>query len=682
AVSKINQTAFLVYLNNCWSTARTSFTAHQLPSGVGINTDTPTPDRIDLESGTFGPLYHYWYAQLVSILNLTDYQWKQRSDLVLQEIEASQTFATGFSGMFGLHHLYVGREDNYTFRFDSSCWSLLAHAALGGHPSDLVNDTAALSYLQSCLQDDGTHQYFHDSFHSIPFPDPWRFAEGNLADTWFGLQAWSYLDPGLIGLNGYSLATYASHCLQNNPSLITTYYAIEILYFLTESGLYTEALTLLNQEEQITRLLTSFAYHGLVKESSIPNGKWTFYLLDLALQTINRLKLLPILDVNPLLHITQIDYPRGVFSIGAQVTFSASVSETRWNQLPTNVRICIQIFDTHFTNSTWPINPNNWVLQEAIPAKLGALGPQNLTITAFAPGAIPDYFEFVQICEVWGNITTRATYFPSLSVPQSIPLNVTVQLNIEDSTNPDSQITNGEVFIVIESLHQFFSVSHQERGQYDVQIPTQDMDPGIYKLRVNASAPYCTNFSTTEILVIIVFTELKLTINPIEVENYFLTPAIEIGVLVQYFNRTETYGLSANLTLEINTQESTQIFHAILITNEDGRGNISIPTPSPGLYNIIVKFEGKLGFSPCSQIIQFLVKYPQNRIIEIFSSIVFFSLVILILGSIGGMLYFLRLQSRLNRFIQLFPSDQNSQATPVHELFSIDDQLSSNRNDE
>ncbi|MDO8124364.1 MAG: terpene cyclase/mutase family protein [Candidatus Hermodarchaeota archaeon] len=681
AINKINQTAFLDYLNNCWSSARVSFTAHQLPPGVGINSDTPTPDRIALESGTFGPLYHYWYAQLVSILNLTDNQWIQRSDLILQEIEASQTFASGFSGMFGLHHLYVGREDNFTFRFDSTCWSLLAHAALGGHSTDLMNNTAAFSYLQSCLQDNGTHQYFHDSSHPIPFPNPWRFAEGNLVDTWYGLQAWSYLDPGLTGLNGHNLATYASDFLQNNPTLVTTYYAIEILYFLTESGLYPEALTLLNREEQITRLLTSFSYHGLVKEPSIPNGKWTIYLLDLALQTINRLNLLPMLDVNPVLHLTQINYLNGTFSIGDLAEFSASVSESRWNQLPANVTICIQIFDTHFNNSTYPINPGNWTLQETIPAKLGALGPQNLTITAIAPGAIPYYGEYVKICEVWGNITTRATYIPSLSVPQSIPLNVSVQLNLEDSTNTDSQITNGNVILVIESLYHFFTASHHELGLYNTQIPTQDMNPGVYRLQVNASAPYCTMASTTEVLVIIVFTELTITINPIEVEDYFLTPTVEIDVQLRYLNMTETYGLSANLFLEVITQESSRVFHTVLTTNEGGRGNISIPTPSPGIYNIRVKFEGQVGFSSCSQIESFLVKYPQNRIMGIFSSIVLFSLVILILGGIGGILYFLKLQSRLNRFIRLFPTSQNSQATPVHELFSLDEESASNRND-
>jgi len=444
------------------------------------------------------------YSQLVKILNLTDIQWVLRSDLILQEIEASQTFASGFSGMFGLHHLYVGRENDYTFRFDSTCWSLLAHAALGGLPTDLMNATAALSYLQSCLYDNGTHQYFRDPFHSIPFPDPWCFAEGNLADTWFGLQAWSYLDPSLTGLNGQSLATYAAHYLLTDPTLVTLYYATEILYFLAESGLYPEALTLFNREELSTRLQTSLTYQGLVEDPSIPKGKWTSFLLDLTLQTINRLNLLPVLDANPVLQLTQTNYPQGTFSIGAQATFSASVNETRWNQIPTNISVCIQIFDTVFTNSSCPNNPRYWVLQETIPAKVGALGPQNLTIIAFAPGAIPYYEEFIRICEVWGNITTRANYFPSLAVPQNIPLNVSITLNLEGSTSADGQITNGNVILAIETLPQYFTASHQEPGIYSVQISTQELNPGAYELQITASAPYCTISSTTDVFVIIV----------------------------------------------------------------------------------------------------------------------------------------------------------------------------------
>jgi hypothetical protein len=627
------------------------------------------------------------YAQLISILNLTETHWEQRSDLILQEIEASQTLASDYSGMFGLHHLYVGRETDYTFRFDSTCWNLLAHAALGGHPTDLINDTAALAYLQSCLQDNGTHQYFHDSIHSIRFPEPWRFAEGNLANTWFGLQAWSYLDPSLTGLIGQSLATYSSHYLQHNPSLVTIYYAIEILYFLTESGLYPEALTLLNREELVTHLITSLTYQGLIEEPSIPKGKWTFYILDLALQTINRLNLFPMLDVNPILHLSQIHYPQGTFSIGAQVVFSALVSETRWNQLPTNINICVQIFDTHFVNSTCPINPRDWLLQKTIPTKLGALGPQNLTITAIAPGAIPYYAEYIQICEVSGNIITRANFLPSLSIPQSVPMNVSIQLNLEGSTSPDSQITNGKVLLAIKSFPQLYNASHQDLGLYTTQIQTQDLNPGTYLLQINASAPYCKISSTTEVLVILVFnteftTELTVTVNPIEVENYFLTLAVEINIHLGFLNGTETYGLSANLTLELITQDSNRYFHTRLTSNEVGQCKMTIPTPPPGVYDILVKFEGQPGFSACSQTIQFRVRYPQNHKPEILSSIVLVSLVIMILGGVSSIVFFLRLQNRLNRFIRLFQSSQNSQATPILELFSLDEQLPHNKNDE
>ncbi|MHA2314979.1 MAG: prenyltransferase/squalene oxidase repeat-containing protein, partial [Candidatus Hermodarchaeia archaeon] len=492
ALNAMNLTAFLTYLNYCWSHTRSSFCVHQSPPSVGTDTDTPTPDRTVLESGTFGPLYHYMYARIVPMLNLTGNPWTLRSDLIRQEIELSQTLASNYAGMFGLHHLYVGRESDYTFRFDTTCWSLLAHGALGGQSGDLMNATAALSYLQNCLQGNGTHQYFLDTLHSIPFPDPWRSAEGYLANTWFGLQAWAYLDPSLTGLNGQALATHANHYLQSNPTLVTTYYATEILYFLTESGLYPEAVNLFDHEELAANLLTYFTYQGLVVESSIPKGKWTTYLLDMALQLINRLNLLPLLDVSPVLDLTQITYPQGTLPIGAIVDFSASVNETRWNQLPNTINIYIQIFDTTYSNSSSPINPRNWELQETIPTKQDALGPQNLIITAIATGAIPFYGEYASICEVWGNITVQATYLPSLSVTRSNPLNVSIQLNLEGSTSVESQITNGEVILAIESPQRIYTASHQGLGIYSTQIQTLDLDPGAYMLQVNASAPYCT----------------------------------------------------------------------------------------------------------------------------------------------------------------------------------------------
>ena len=679
ALNAINLTSFLVYLNNCWSPTRSSFIAHQSPPGVGTDTDTPTPDRIALESGTFGPLYHYMYAQLVLILNLTGNPWNSRSGLIRQEIDASQTFASGYSGMFGLHHLYVGRESDYTFRFDTTCWSLLAHAALGGQPTDLINATAALSYLQSCLQGNETHQYFHDTIHSIPFPDPWRAAEGDLADTWFGLQAWGYLDPSLTGLNGQSLATHTNHYLQNNPTLVTTYYATEILNFLTESGLYPEAVNLIEHEELTANLLTCFTYQGLVLESSLPNGKWAPYILDMALQLINRLNLLPMLDVNPLLDLTQITYPQGIVTIGSTVAFSASVNETRWNQLPIPITIFIQIFDTTYSNFSSPINPRNWELQEAIPRKLGSLGSQNLTITAIAPGTIPYYGGYTSICEVWGNITVQETYQPSLSVPQGNPLNVSIQLNLEGSTGVESQITNGEVLVVIESPPQTYPAFHQGLGIYCTQIPTHDLDPGLYILQVNVSAPYCTLTSTTEVLTIIevsitLTTELTITVEPLEVEDATLTPTVSIEIQLNYLNETETHGLSANLTLEVIAQDSSRIFHTILRTNANGRCDISLSTPPPGSYTVNVIYEGQSGFAPCSQSKSFLVHYPENRDAGISSSFVVISLVIMIVGLIGGIFCFVRLQGRLNRFTQMFPSGQGTKATPVIELHSVIDQ--------
>jgi hypothetical protein len=54
----------------------------------------------------------------------------------------------------------------------------------------------------------------------------------------------------------------------------------------------------------------------------------------------------------------------------------------------------------------------------------------------------------------------------------------------------------------------------------------------------------------------------------------------------------------------------------------------------------------------------------------------------MIVGIIGGLMYFIRLQSRLNRFTQLFPSNQVSQPSSVLELHSLVEQSTANENGE
>ncbi|MFX1539602.1 MAG: hypothetical protein ACFFBX_02325, partial [Promethearchaeota archaeon] len=505
ALSTINHTAFLAYLENCWSSTRNSFCAHQIPPSVGTDTDTPTPDRMVIEAGTFGPLYHYSYALLTDFLNLTGNPWLTRNIQIRQEIEACQSSAFGYEGMFGVHHLYVGRESDLTFRFDTTCWSLLAHNTLGGQPTDLTDSFNALAYLLSCLQENGTHQFFHDSVHTVPYPAPWRAAGGHLADTFYGLQAYAYLNPSLTGLDGQKLATYASAYLSNDPTIITSYYATEILFFLVENGLYSEALNLIDRNEIKTSLLSAFTYEGLVVEPALPSEKWTPYLVDLALQLTNRLSFLSQLDVNPILELSQTSFPSGVFLIGDIIEFSTVVTETRWGLFLDNISVGAFIFDCLFLNSCDFAQPRCWELQESIPIKPGALGPHNFTLIALAPGAIPCYITYQNTCEVWGTLTLQPTYTPGLQVPRSIPLNASLQLTLEGAISTEAGLTNGNLSITLETTGDVYFPIHQGSGRYEVFISTEDLNPIEHLLRINATVPYCFPFTTIDFLSILIF---------------------------------------------------------------------------------------------------------------------------------------------------------------------------------
>ncbi|MFX0169907.1 MAG: prenyltransferase/squalene oxidase repeat-containing protein [Candidatus Hodarchaeota archaeon] len=595
ALSAVNITAFLEYLIYCWSSPRTSFTAHQLPPGVSADTDTPTPDRVAIEAATFGPLYHYAFAILTQILPLTGDPWSTWALQIRQEIEASQTFEPGYRGMFGLHHLYIGRESDLTFRFDTTCWDLLAHQRLGGHPGDLINATTVLEYLLSCLHGNTTHQYFYDSLHSVPLPEAWRIADGYLAETWLGLQAVAYLDPTCNGLDGQRIATYASQFLLSNLSLITAFYATEILYLLADIGLYPAALTLLNHDSLKTYLMDAFTYQGSIKDSSLPSGKWLPYQLDLALKLSHRLSLYPLLDCNPILNLSNIHYPSETLTIGESVSFNATANELRWNLQLANITVTANIFDTSFTNSCDPHRPGLWHIQTIIPAKVDALGPQNLTLIAIAPGAVPCYLQYTEICEVKGNITVLPSYAPGLNVPRSIPLNISVQLSLSGATPPESLLSTGNISVVIETVTSIYYLPYQDLGWYTTLIPTNTLEAKTYTLFINASAPYCTPIHTTVFLNIVVFTtnitlEQTLPAIPILFEPVTLcirlqndsgTPLIDYQI---NFNITTPGGTTPYLMDTSSTNESGTVIFS-WVPNQIGQWQVDFVFTGNAMYN-------------------------------------------------------------------------------------------------
>ncbi len=780
ALQILNQTAYLKYLENCWSQSYNSFVAHQLPSSIGTNTDKPTPDRIALESGTYGPLYHYAFSQLISVLNLTDAPWTNFATQIQIEIKASQSDHPDFKGMFGLHHLYIGHESNLTFRFDTTCWSLLAHQALGGDPADLNNSSAALSYLTSCLQTTSTHQYFFDPLHSVPLPAPWRVAEGYLAETWLGLQANYYLDTNLTGLDGQKLAQYVVSLLQENASIITTFYATEILHLLVETGLNPEALNQLEWSGIQEKILEAFVYDGFVNDSSLPQGKWMPHLVNLGLKLIHRFQLLSQLDENPILNLTEFIYSTGTLPLGSNFSFSATVKELRWGQVPTTIRIQTQIFKTHFLN--FCSIPYSGYLEShvAIPVTASALGLQNLTLCAYSPGAIPFYASFSDICTGWGILTLQTDLSQNTTTPRGIPLNITMQLGLEGAIIPPEQLNSASVSVTLETTNETYLSSLEEQNQYHASITTQNLTPTNHLIRINASALFCTPYTSTTIVSIIVY-DTYITLNqtnpspavllkpitieiglwnmsgfplsgysidfnitrpneilplislngttnqsgfiqcswipdvigqwkviilfygqdmfgasqklttiqisrrplamitptisligaPLEVNDPFLQPTLDIVVRLTYINNSHSYGLVGNLSLQIQSQDSHMLLTFFLQTNSSGTGELTITTPQPGFYTVTINFEGQTGFTPCSLTTPFLVRYSQSPLADIYSLLLFGSITLMILGLISGVFIFLRLQQRLNKFLQgIHPSQESFVDTTSYLLLS------------
>jgi prenyltransferase beta subunit len=597
ALELMNLSAYLGFLEHCWSQSRASFVAHQLPSCVGTDTDSPTPDRIALEGGTFGPLYHYAYSKLLSVLELTTDPWVTRATQIREEIEAAQTDALGYLGMIGLHHLYLGRESDVTFRFDTTCWNLLAHQALGGQPTDLNDAAAALSYLTGCLQSNTTHQYFYDLTHVVPIPTLWREAEGYLAETWLGLQAFAYLNPSLSGLDGQKLATYAISYLGENASLITSYYIIEILHLLVESGLELNALTLVDWNSIKPKILSTFTFTGLVLDLSFPLGKWMPHLENLAVQLINRLDLLPQLDVNPILSLTEIVYPSGVVCLGSNVTFSATVIETRWGQLPNVIQVQAQIFNSTYIDGCISIPPGYYELQSTIPFTSHALGPQNLSLTAFAPGAIPDYTHFIDICTGWGSLTVDTIMSPGPQVPRSIPLNIAIELRLEGASTSYEPLMIGDVFLTVETTSETFSTSYLGENQYLATIPTDTLAPYNHILRINASIPYCAFYTYTTSVAIVVFGTF-LTLEKIAPVAPVLLDATTIAIGLWNASGTPLIGYQVLFSI-IRPSESLPYQVVTGITDETGVAVCSWIPDLVGQWQINYTFSEQAMFTAC-----------------------------------------------------------------------------------
>ncbi|MFX1508723.1 MAG: prenyltransferase/squalene oxidase repeat-containing protein [Promethearchaeota archaeon] len=584
----LNLSAFLSYLDNCWSTSRSSFVAHQLPSSIGIDTDSPTPDRIVLETGTFGPLYHYGYSQLMAKLGLNYEPWTTRAFHIRQEIEACQTTASEYTGMLGIHHLYVGHESDLTFRFDTTCWNLLAHQGLGGLPTDLNNASAILAYLTSCLQDNATHQYFQDLAHPIFLPAQWRAADEYLAETWLGLRAYAYLNPSLSGLNGDKLAMFAKQYIHGNASLISVYYATEILYFLVEMGLNPNAFQGPDWSIIHNRLLAAFSYEGLVTEPLLPKGKWIPYLISLGLELVQRMNLLSYLDVSPILHLTQISSPLGTVALGDPFALSATVIETRWGQLPEKIQIQTLLFNTTFLSSCGINPPGSFMLQELIPVNLNALGPQNLTLLAFSPGSIPAYSITSSFCTGWGVLSLNTTFVPGTLVPRSIPLNVTINVGLAGASLPQYPIANGEVVLTLLTTSVTYTASYAGSSQYHVSIPTQNLEPTSHILHVNASVPYCNFHTKTTQIMVIVFDTTLLVENILPETPVLFDPvAIEISLNNESGTKLTGFRVTFNFT---RPGDSIPYHSDSLTTNQTGLALGSWTPDKVGQWQISVKF--------------------------------------------------------------------------------------------
>jgi prenyltransferase beta subunit len=597
-LSAINQSAFASYLANCWVIARSSVGWHQVPPNASMDTDTATPDRCIIESCTFGPLYHYAYSLLIKMLGLDGSLWSTLTGQTRNEIKTSQTFAAAYRGMFGLHHLYVGHETDRTFRFDTTCWNLLAYQYLGGSASELSNATAALEYLQRCLQDNGTHQYFSDMQHQAELPVEWRAAGGHLADTWLGLQAWAYLNPGMNGLDGHRLAAYAATYLEATPSIITAFYAADILHLLVELGLDSDATDFIDRTAIALLLFNCTAYTGVAQDATLQDGRWTPYVTALSLQLAAHLNLLPNLDVNPALRVTVLSYPIGNCSCGESATITVTIDETRWGVLPANTSLSASIFNTTFTNFVESNLLQSWNCTITIPYSASALGPQDLRVMAEARGYLPDWKELAQVCQVWGNLSTTIAYAPGLVVPRSVPLSVTLKVTLDGGTGPEADISNALVLLTNLNTSASYPSTYQGGGEYAILMPTNTLEPGRYRLGLEATAPYATKGTETDTITVKVYGT--------DFDWFSVTPTSPIaGELLAFHvclkDETNTQVVGGNVSFCVTKPGHTQPWMILSDTTNASGVAVCWWTPTtPGQWSVSYDFEGLNQYGGCS----------------------------------------------------------------------------------
>jgi hypothetical protein len=391
--------------------------------------------------------------------------------------------------------------------------------------------------------------------------------------------------------------------------------------------------------------------------------------VDLGLKLANRLKLLAFLDCNPILNISNVNYPKGKFAVADPVSFSATISELRWKLQLTNITVTAIIFDSSFSNSCDPAHPGTWNLNQIIPTKATALGLHNLTLVARSPGAIPAFICYTEICEVWGNISLHAIYQPGLEVPQSIPLNCSYQLSITGAVGFESHLTNGNISVTISEYPAIFYPSYQGMGWYSCLIPTDQLDAITQVLSINASVPYCQSVHTTDLLNITVIATISptitLNVDPLEIDDAFLSPIITIEVYLTYTNGTHTLGIPADLTFELRTENSNLIYGFGIITDNLGFCHFEIETPSPGIYTLRVEFSGHQQFRPCSRFTPLIVRTPTNPLSAFFSPLLLASLAFLSFGVLIGCSLFILRRKRVLRIQGQFSPRHQRRAQPI-----------------
>jgi hypothetical protein len=594
----INQTAFLDYLANCWMASWSSFSWHQVPDQVTANTDSPTPDRTVIECSTFGPIYHYIYSTLNQVLSLQGPEWTYYTDEIKNEIQNSQTLAAGYEGMFGQSHHYVGQESNITFRFDGTCWSLIAHQNLGGTPSALMDPTAALTYLQSCLQDNGSHQFFHDYAH--PFPPPLEFRMGGttLFETWLGLQAYGYLEPSLSTINETRIVAFTLDHLTRNSTFVTLFLVTDILRLLADFGKLPDAISLIDRNQIKDTIFQHLQYNGLIPDPQFKKERWIPQSTHWALSTAQILNLIPHLDLSPHLQLSILTNPLGQINCADNISLQVNITELHWDLQPENLTITSYLFNTTFSNFTSPDGQNIWSCNFSVPITTAALGPQNLTITVQAHQTIPTKTSLPNFCEVWSNLSIDIIYDPEHQVPRSLPLNITVNVTLQNGYGTLASISNALVIVTNYNTSDQFISTYQSLGSYFTELETTGLHPGLYQLHFNITALYCNQYTELDQIQVIVEATILDWQDPEPPVPIIFEP-IQLSVQLRNSNNTPLSGyvIQFNLT---NPGETIPTVFDNSITNSNGIALITWAPSSTGQWTIDYHFRGQDQYSSTS----------------------------------------------------------------------------------